>query len=174
MKNYNREVAVNYAFKYGMNPNKDYPYYEGNDCTNFVSQCFQAGGCKNHFHSTHPWWCVNYETSICWSVASSLYWYIRVCTKENEFGIKAITKTISGDSKYTKEISDLIQLGDIIQYVNYEDRIQHSTIITDFKFVNGIKQPLVSQHTFQAINITWRKNFKRTIFHHIYDINELD
>lgn len=171
VKVYNRNAAVNYAVKYGMHPNPQCPFYQGNDCTNFVSQCLRAGGCKNHFHPTHPWWCIGNKTSICWSVAGSLYWYIKVCTKENKVGIKAKTMIIEGNDNYNKTIADTIELGDIIQYINFHDRIQHSAIITDFVEMDGLKQPLVSHHTYEAVNVPWRKNHKKTIFHHIIGIN---
>jgi hypothetical protein len=169
---YNRTEAVSYALKYALKPNPKYPYYKGDDCTNFISQCLQAGGCKNHFHTTHPWWCIDDKTSICWSVAASLYWYIKVCTEEKKFGIRAVTKSIKGNYNYSKSIADIIELGDIIQYMNYNNRIQHSVIITDFTIKNSIKHPLISQHTHGAINIPWTREFKKTIFHHIIGINE--
>ncbi|PKM52378.1 MAG: methylase [Firmicutes bacterium HGW-Firmicutes-7] len=168
---YNRTKAVNYAVQYGMKANPRYPYYKGDDCTNFVSQCLQAGGCKNHFHPTHPWWCVGNKTSICWSVAASLYWYIKVCTKENKFGIKAETIIIEGNDAYSVRLAELLKPGDIIQYINKKDRIQHSAVITGFEIIEGLRHPLISQHTYEAVNIPWKKAHKKTIFHHIVDIN---
>lgn len=168
---YNRKGAVEYAIRYGKHPNPDYIYYHGDDCTNFISQCLQAGGAKNHYHPTHPWWYQNGKTSICWAVAASLYWYIRTMTKENRFGIKAKTVSIKGDGLYNLSVANLLEVGDVIQYRNNQNRIQHSTIITGFSNSGGIKEALVSQHTFEAVNIPWRKNFKETIFHHITSIN---
>lgn len=42
---YNPNAAVNYAKKYSIYQNGDYPYYTA-DCTNFASQVVQAGGMK--------------------------------------------------------------------------------------------------------------------------------
>ena len=92
---YDRNSAVSYALQYALDPNSSYIYYQGDDCTNFISQCLRAGGAKNDFNRTHPWWYNNGQTSICWAVAHSLYWYIRVNTAENRFGIKANTYTIN-------------------------------------------------------------------------------
>ncbi|WP_058484827.1 amidase domain-containing protein [Defluviitalea phaphyphila] len=170
-KVYDRQKAVEYAIKYGLFPNTEYVYYQGNDCTNFISQCLRAGGAKNHYHPTHPWWYENGKSSICWAVANSLYWYIRVMSTENKFGIKAKTISIKGDYLYNPSISHLLEIGDIIQYRNNNNKIQHSAIISGFEIRKGIKEPLICQHTFEAINITWRKNFKETIFHHIIGIN---
>ena len=44
----NRQKAVEYAQKYwdeeSGNYNKLFPHFDGNDCTNFVSQCWHEGG----------------------------------------------------------------------------------------------------------------------------------
>ncbi|WP_343029932.1 amidase domain-containing protein [Alkalibaculum sporogenes] len=166
---YDKNSAVQYALKYALEPNNNYIYYQDNDCTNFISQCLRAGGAQNDFNTSHPWWYNNGKNSICWSVAHSLFWYIRVCTQENRFGIKANTYYLNDNNKYKQDIEGLIKLGDIIQYKNYQDRIQHSTIITGFDNVDN--EPLVSQHTFEGRNVSWRKNFKQVIFHHITSIN---
>lgn len=168
---YNRTKAAEYGIRYGKNPNPNYIYYQGDDCTNFISQCLHAGGAKNHYHPTHPWWYQNRKTSICWAVAASLYWYIRVMTQENRFGIKAKTVSIKGDDLYNASIANLLEIGDVIQYRNNQNRIQHSAIISGFQTIGGIKEPIICQHTFEAVNIPWRKNFKETIFHHITSIN---
>lgn len=170
-KTYKRSEAVRYAKKHGMVPNPNYPYYQGDDCTNFVSQCLQAGGCKNNFHHTHPWWCLGKKTSICWSVAHSLYWYILVSTKEQSVGIKAKTITIDSNDSYNAELASQLEIGDIVQYINRRDKIQHTAIITDFIMIDGLKQPLITQHTYEAVNIPWTKAHKQTVFHHILEIN---
>lgn len=167
---YNRNSAVQYALQYALAPNLNYVYYQGDDCTNFISQCLRAGGAKNDFNVTHPWWYNNGQSSICWAVAHSLFWYIRVCTMENRFGIKANTYYLNDNNKYKQQIDGKIAIGDIIQYKNFQDRIQHSTIVTGFDSINN--EPMVSQHTFEGRNVTWRKNFKQSIFHHITSVND--
>lgn len=166
---YDRNAAVSYALRYALSPNPDYVYFDGDDCTNFISQCLRAGGAKNDFNKTHPWWYMGGKASVCWTVAQSLYWYIRVCTQERRFGIKADTYYLDNQDHYAQQIKGKIELGDIIQYRNSEERIQHSTIVTGFDFITN--EPLVSQHTFGGRNLTWRKPFKQVIFHHITSIN---
>jgi hypothetical protein len=168
---YDRKNVVNYALNYGKHPNPSYTYFHGNDCTNFVSQCLHAGGVQNHFHPTHPWWYKNGKASICWSVAASLYWYIKICTEQNDFGIKAQTISIKGDTNYNSSISEVLEVGDLIQYRNDENRIQHTAIISGFSLGSYGLEPLICQHTFEAVNIPWKKGFKETIFHHIQSIN---
>ena len=167
---YNRSAAVQYALQYALNPNPDYVYYENDDCTNFISQCLRAGGAQNDYNNTHPWWYNNGQTSICWAVAHSLYWYIRTTTVENRsFGIKADTYSLTNQNLYSRDIAGKVQIGDLIQYRNFQDRIQHSTIITGFDPLT--REPVVSQHTYNGRNVSWRKNFKEVIFHHITSIN---
>ena len=167
--NYNREAAVQYALQFALDPNPDYVFYKGNDCTNFISQCLRAGGARNDFNQTHPWWYLQENTSVCWSVAHSLFWYIRSCSDKNRYGIKAETYYLDDENNYASQIAGKIVLGDLIQYKNAVDRIQHSTMITSFD--PATNEPLVSQHTFEGMNVSWRKGFKQTIFHHITGIS---
>ncbi len=165
---YNNQAAVDYALKYALEPNPAYVYYQGEDCTNFVSQCLRAGGAENDYNRSHPWWYNGGQSSICWAVAHSLYWYIRINSAEHRFGIKADTYIISNNDKYASEIAGKVVVGDIIQYKNSQDRVQHSAIITAF---DTYGEPLICQHTYEARNISWRKFLKETIFHHITGIN---
>ena len=166
--NYNREAAVRYALRYALAPNPGYVFYPDDDCTNFISQCLAAGGAQNDFNQSYPWWCVGKRTSVCWAVAHSLYWYIRTRSEANSFGIKAQTYTLDDQDDYAAKINGKVTLGDLIQYRNFEGRIQHSTMITAF---DAAQEPLVCQHTFEGRNVTWRKSFKQVIFHHITGIN---
>lgn len=165
---YDRDAAVRYALTYALNPNPNYVYFEGNDCSNFISQCLRAGGARNDYNVSHPWWYNGGQASICWSVAASLYWYIITRSANNLFGIKAQTFVLNDYDRYSREIKGKVVLGDLIQYRNDKGRIQHSTIITAF---DKKGEPLVCQHTKNAKNLTWRKHFPQIIFHHITSIN---
>lgn len=165
---YNRKAAVQYALAYALQPNPGYVYFDGNDCSNFISQCLRAGGAQNDYNSTHPWWYNNGRASICWAVASSLYWYIRTRSGASRFGIKAQTFYLNDYDSYGREIRGKVVLGDLIQYRNTKGIIQHSTIITGF---DKKGEPLVCQHTVNGKNLSWRKHFPQAIFHHITGIN---
>jgi hypothetical protein len=155
--NYLRKEAVRYALNYALNPNPAYRYIYfhgdgGGDCSNFVSQCLRAGGAPMDFDFPRPWWYkmngsnnVNKHTwSISWATAHSLYWCLKVRNQMNLPGLKGA------------EIDDidLLEAGDIIQYENYNGIIYHSAIITDFIYDKGMRLPLISQHTFNALNIS--------------------
>lgn len=155
--NYNRQKAVQYAVQYALTPNPSYRFFAthgegGGDCTNFVSQCLYAGAAPMAFSSERPWWYNKKKTynnrddlwSNSWTVAGSLYWCLKVRAKNNIPGLKG----------FEVEDIDSLELGDIIQYENFSGKIYHSAIITDFTIEKGAKFPLISQHTFNALNIS--------------------
>ena len=167
---YHRRQAVDYALRYGLYPNDQYIYFEGNDCTNFISQCLRSGGAKNHFHPTHPWWYIDGDMSLSWSVAGSLYWYIRVSTEDNAEGIKARTFFQSTGEPLRAAIRSVMEIGDLIQYRD-QAGVRHSSIITAFEQMPGGLEPLITQHTSNQVNIPWRKTFPTAVFHHIVDVS---
>lgn len=157
---YNRQDAVRYAYTYGFNPNPQYRYFfeygdGGGDCSNFISQCLKAGGAPMDYNGEWAWWYNNKGTtnvnddtwSITWAVAHSLYWCLKSRGQLNLPGLKAI------------EVSDLsmLELGDLIQYENNDGVIYHSTIITAFTNSNDRRIPMVSQHTYNAVNTSYIK-----------------
>ena len=79
MPSYDRKKAVQYALRYGLNPNPAYRLFEagGGDCTNFISQCLHAGKAPMDWSSKYPWWYTAEKWSFSWSVAHSLYWCIK-------------------------------------------------------------------------------------------------
>ena len=160
---YNRVAAVNYAIKYALVPNKTYKYFksineDGGDCTNFVSQCLRAGGAPMDYNNVRPWWydIKRGKASVSWAVAHSLYWYLKINGSKNRNTIKGL------------EVEDInvLELGDLIFYENYNNIIFHSTIITSFIETSGNKVPLISQHSFDQLNAPYKKsyNYKKEHF----------
>lgn len=146
---YSRNAAVNYALTYGANPNPAYRYFKeyqmlGGDCTNFISQCLHAGGAPFDYNFKIQWWYNSSSSwSYAWTIAHSLYWYLREKYRLNSPGLKG------------QEVSDisLLQLGDLIMYESYRGVIYHSAIITSF--VNSA--PRITQHTPELVNISYIK-----------------
>lgn len=162
MSKYLREQAVDYATLFALSPNPHYKYFDvigtiGGDCTNFTSQCLKAGGAPFIFDSSHPWWYknkyLNTSWSVSWAVAHSLYWCLKVNHHDNLPGPKG---------SETKDIYEL-KLGDLIFYEDINGLIFHSAIITSFS--HG--KPLISQHTFNALNIPYEKSYRATKTHFI-------
>ena len=151
---YNRRSAANYAIKYAIDPNKKYKYFEfvngnGGDCTNFVSQCLNAGGASMDNNKIRPWWYQSGKASICWGVAHSLYWYLKTNQITNRNVIKGL------------EVQDMkeLEIGDVVFYENYQNKIFHAAIITSLTDIDGNKEPLISQHSYNQLNETYKKNY---------------
>ncbi|MCM1399324.1 MAG: leucine-rich repeat protein [Clostridium sp.] len=136
---YNPQAAANYALQYTdesggsdtSSYNKEYSYFSGNDCANFVSQCLVAGGLQ-----TDSNW---YKYSQSWKRADYLYeWF-----KSKDEYKNLIVKNPSASQ---------VKIGDPIFYVwgtedlsktNPND-IDHAGICTGYDS-NG--NPLVSAHS---------------------------
>lgn len=164
--NYLRHNAVAYATTYALKPNTSYRYFplvndSSGDCANFISQCLYAGGAKMDYNTKRPWWYnkkgtvnVSDDTwSICWAVAHSLYYYLKV----NE---SIASPYVKGLEVYRKE--DL-EIGDLIFFEDTKETIFHSAIITSFLG----KEPLVSHHSFEALNIPYKSSWKAAKYHFI-------
>ncbi|NMM64735.1 methylase [Clostridium sp. P21] len=153
---YSRSAAVKYAIKYALTPNTKYRYFplikdNSGDCSNFVSQCLYAGGSPMIFNKKNPWWYNNTNWSLSWTLAHSLYWYLKINEESNLQGCKGL------------EISDInaLELGDLIFYENNKNVIFHSAIITGF----SQNKPLVSQHSREALNISYLKSWRAPKYH---------
>ncbi|GMA98227.1 amidase domain-containing protein [Pelosinus sp. IPA-1] len=67
-----RNDAVYYARKYYLNRNPQYPYYDGHDCTNFVSQCWTYAGIP----AKEDWFCDGYAVTHSWTWVSEFANYM--------------------------------------------------------------------------------------------------
>lgn len=154
---YLRASAVNYAKNYALKPNPSYIYFSldntGGDCANFLSQCLRAGGAE----FTNIWW-YNYTSnssndacSHTWAVAHMLYWYLRKNRASNLTGPKGL------------EVSnpDFLELGDLMFYEDYNGTLFHSAIVT----YKSSSQILISQHSFEALNIPYLKSWPAKKIH---------
>lgn len=76
----NISAAVSYAETYYYNPNSAYRYFVGADCTNFVSQIYDAGGIPMNYtgNLTSGWWYYVNNCSNSWSVADTFCRYFGI------------------------------------------------------------------------------------------------
>lgn len=160
---YSRNDAVQYAIKYALKPNPAYKYFPlvndtSGDCANFISQCLYAGGAPMIFNTRNQWWYnhnstgVNDDTwSISWTLAHSLYWYLKINQESNLVGAKGLE---------VPNVS-ILQLGDLIFFQDNKGTIFHSAIITGF---SG-NQPLISHHSFEALNIPYQRSWPASKMH---------
>lgn len=161
--NYLRKRAVNYARTYALKSNPAYIYFPlkvddtSGDCANFVSQCLKAGGAPFNFNNRNSWWYksinINNTTwSMSWTVAHSLYWYLKVNNELNLPGIKGMEVNST----------NTLELADLIFYEDTKGAIFHSAIITGF---NNI--PLVSHHSYEALDIPYINSYQAYKTHFI-------
>lgn len=107
---YNREQAVNYAYKYALIPNTtkwaNYEVY-GGDCTNFISQCLYAGGIPfdhDGVDVTEKWyWYSDAYRTPSWSAADLLKKYMLTNT-----GYGLVARLVDLQEM---EVGDVVQLG---------------------------------------------------------------
>lgn len=133
--NYLGSAAAYYALKYALTPNKSYKYYNGADCTNFVSQALRYGGIP-HFKEWKPY-------TNAWINAGSFRNYIR-----EPGGI--LMKTVQ--DKYANA-----KLGDVYHYDTRnkvflpipDGWMEHTAIVTSLQN----KKILVSYHSNNRKNV---------------------
>lgn len=130
-----RAVAIDYALRYADEGNDEFWQFD-NDCTNFVSQCWNKGGIPE----TAGWYWQNHlDYSHSWTVVDDFADYM-----------VNISRNYTSDRISVAVFKDLseAQPGDIIQFKNYDDVWHHSAIITNIS--NG--EIYYAQHTENAKN----------------------
>ncbi|MEG0856256.1 MAG: amidase domain-containing protein [Terrisporobacter sp.] len=146
---YDRMSAVEYATKWALSRNIRFTDYSemGGDCTNFISQCINAGKIpmdKVGNNIIEQWyWYSDKERTPSWSGADFFYNYLTRNNKENtsKFGVYARL------AKYEE-----LELGDIVQLIE-NNEAYHNMIITDIITENGqVIDYLVCQHTMDLLN----------------------
>lgn len=160
---YSRAEAVKYATTYALKPNPAYRYFplvgdNSGNCANFISQCLLAGGAPMDFNTQRPWWykkngdnVMSSTWSLSWTVAHSLYFYLKVNESMNAKGVKGLEVYDKGQ----------LELGDLMFFEDNKGTIFHSAIITSFRGRN----PLISQNSFEALNIPYLKSWRANKIH---------
>jgi hypothetical protein len=149
--NYMPDVARDYAYVNYLNGNPDYCDYssKGGDCTNFLSQCLNAGGwtqnsqwqsktradcptCRNWFPQ-----CTIQDCFTCsWTVAQGFHDYV-INSNRIENGTFP---------------DDQLNVGDILQFGNSPSSIVHSSIVTKKTVSGGVTRIYVTYRNSSAGN----------------------
>ncbi|VBB08153.1 Hypothetical protein LUCI_3418 [Lucifera butyrica] len=106
---FDRQKAVWYAHHYWSQINTHFPYLRDNDCTNFVSQCWNYAGIP----VSEGWFCDKTASSHAWTLAGNFADYM-----------------VSRGYCRIAYSSTEANLGDVIQFYNDSDGWHHSAIIT--------------------------------------------
>lgn len=137
---YNRLQAVRYAELWWNRRNPAFPVVE-NDCTNYISQCLQAGGITMFGAPIRGrgWWHQQTNWSFSWAVANSLRWYL------------SRSGNIIGAVE--RDRADKLVPGDLICYdFEGDGNWNHNTIVTA---LDPKGQPLVNAHTYDCRSRIW-------------------
>ena len=154
---YNNTAAVLYAQKYAITPNSSYTTF-AMDCTNFSSQCLNAGGIKQHVGTAFYGNCWFYKSSenrsSSWAGASEFQEYVT-----------------SSVSKINISLSDFNSVvpGDMIQLTS-SGSAYHSLIVTGFvQGANGRNDLLVCAHTSNRLNASLAQYYSSSskVYYHI-------
>ena len=145
---YDAEAAVAYAHKYAEVRNMEYAEFNVN-CTNFISQCFVAGGLEmdegpapdkktriKYGDSTSKWYFAsesffperppNYSVGLPFVNTKA---FIEYWQEERGFEIKKYPNSFEGRDKLIEEA----RLGDVFLFYDYEGDISHLGLITKFE-----------------------------------------
>lgn len=151
---YNRNASSQYAIRYALRANPEYPPFE-NDCTSFVSQCLLAGGWTmidgGRKDGDVWWWGLSMwsKASYTWGGAHNFSQFL----------------TASGRGKACAESE--LKLGDVVQCAE-NNHVFHSTLVT----ATGVlctadgDGPFLSYHTNNTLNkdlTTFKAAFKPSV-----------
>ncbi|MCC3869882.1 amidase domain-containing protein [Terrisporobacter mayombei] len=146
---YDRIAAVQYARKWALSRNPKFQDYEdwGGNCTNFISQCVNAGGVPMDPYGDNimkQWyWYSDKRRTPSWTAAQPFFEYFTGNNKGNtkNFGAYA------AESNY-----DEMELGDIVQLIK-DGKAYHTMIITGILFDGDkVHDYLESQNTYDLLD----------------------
>ncbi len=137
---YNREKAVEYAYKWWNKRNPLFFNFDGygGDCTNFVSQCLYYGEIEMNTISPPFWFYKNsYNRSYSWTGVVEFFNFIT--TNTSTLGPRAKVVTIND-----------IEIGDVVQMLQSGDRFHHNLLITKIQGKKSLENIYVTCHTNDA------------------------
>jgi len=136
---YDRDKAVSYAKKWAFSRNPRYMDFTGmgGDCTNFVSQCLHAGGCRMNYTPTFGWYYISItQRAPAWTGVEYFYKFIVNNKKEGPYGALC-------------DISE-IETGDVVQISFNGYTFSHSTIVVKIIEPRNLDNILISTHSYDA------------------------
>ena len=137
--------------------------YSGNNCANFVSQCFLEGGnAIMNTSGTWVWWYDNKGTTNPSDDTHSNSWSLAA---DQAYHLVRITDVSKHRGQYVSNASDLI-IGDSIYYDwTNNGVINHTVIVVAVR--NGV--PFIAGNTADEFDVPWNKNAGRTRFLKVTD-----
>ena len=138
---FNRHRAVDYALKWALGRNREFPDFstqgQGGDCTNFISQVLLAGGwteVEGLKIDPLAWWYEDDRASHTWASAEKFAWFLRLSGRAMECG------------------RDEIALADVVQIRNPDGFMHHTMVVTGIvprrgEYHEAVDEIYVSYHS---------------------------
>lgn len=146
---YDRIGAVEYARRWALDRNPKFKDYEewGGNCTNYISQCINAGGVPMDYQGNNimkQWyWHSDFQRTPSWTAAQAFFQYFTENNNEHtkNFGVYA------AESSYEN-----MDIGDVVQLVK-DNKAYHTMIITNILvYEDKVYDYLVSQNTYDLLD----------------------
>ncbi len=136
---YDREAAISYAAKWAFQRNPKYYDFHGigGDCTNFVSQCIYAGAKVMNFTPTFGWYYISPDDRTpSWTGVSYLYQFLTTNDSVGPYATEVEAKDI--------------QIGDVIQLGDENDRFYHTLIVVATRRTPSPRTIYIATHSDDA------------------------
>lgn len=146
---YDRIGATQYARGWALSRNPKFQDYEewGGNCTNYISQCVNAGGIPMDSYGDNVmkkwYWYSDKKRTPSWTAAQPFFEYFTRNNNDNtnNFGVYAT------ESNYEE-----MELGDIVQLIK-DGKAYHTMIITGILFDGDeVYDYLISQNTYDLLD----------------------
>lgn len=146
---YDRISAIQYARRWALSRNPKFQDYEewGGNCTNYISQCVNAGGIPMDSYGDNVmkkwYWYSDKKRTPSWTAAQPFFEYFTRNNNDNtnNFGVYA------AESNYEE-----MELGDIVQLIK-DGKAYHTMIITGILFAGDeVYDYLISQNTYDLLD----------------------
>lgn len=154
---YNRTNVLSYAATYAVVPNPAYQdfspglcSYCGGDCTNFLSQCFLAGGWPQIFGSSSSlstWWYGKSTNPAGYRTGFSGVW---VSAMKTGFFLKKLTTRVTRVTTLSS-----LQLADGVQLVGSTGNAYHSLVVTQISTTGNVFLSCHTSNRYNAPISTW-------------------
>lgn len=157
MLRYNREKAVEYAYKWAYGRNPKYLNFEGigGDCTNFISQILYAGSRVMNYTPIYGWYYITAsDRTASWTGVEYLYNFL-------------VNNTLAGPFAEETDVEAMMP-GDIIQISFEKDIFQHSLAVVKSGSPATLNNIFIATHSIDRYNYRLTNyNFDKIRFLHI-------
>lgn len=169
---FDSSTAISYADKFALSPNSAYHYYDGADCTNFVSQCLYSGKLTKEpgVWEAKSLFGGKYKGTDAWVNANSLKEYLKT-RGAKKIGSWKKKADISGFAAYVDNSANLTNSNKGRTVIFYDWRgdweIDHAALFVadnqktqDTKADGNVTGDLIDQHSPERKRVIWHGDLR--------------